>query len=52
MNRGVYSKKIGPQESHGEEKRDNPAYRPDGAVVSSHDSTAQKATRNQGRHQR
>lgn len=52
MTREVHSKKTDPQKSHGEEKRDNDSHRPAGSVGSSHDSTAQKATRNQGRHQR
>lgn len=52
MTREGHSKEIDPRKSHGEEKRENDAHRPDGSVGSSHDSTAQKAARNQGRHQR
>jgi hypothetical protein len=52
MNREGHYKELDLRKSHGEEKRDNDAHRPDGAGGSSHDSTAQKAARNQGRHQR
>ncbi len=52
MTKEVLSKKSGSQESHGEEERDNDAHRPDGSTGTSHDSTAQKAARDQDRRQR
>jgi len=37
-----------PSKSQGEEERDNDAHRPDGSSGTDHDSTAQKAARNEG----
>ncbi|MDT8921274.1 hypothetical protein VXM67_16015 [Pseudomonas sp. Rh2] len=40
------------QNPKGEQERDNDALRPDGSTGTSHDSTAQKAARGQGRPKR
>ncbi|MBX8563856.1 hypothetical protein K5D44_04070 [Pseudomonas cichorii] len=45
-------KKAVPTDQSGEVERDNDAHRPDGSSGTSHDSTAQKTARNEGKHSR
>lgn len=45
-------KKAVPTDQSGEVERDNDAHRPDGSSGTSHDSTAQKTARKEGKHSR
>ncbi|WP_275635650.1 hypothetical protein [Pseudomonas entomophila] len=50
MTQSEKDKAVDQARTTGEQERDNDARRPDGSGGTSHDSTAQKAAREEGRH--